>query len=149
MLAYERDYFCCVVFGINTNRIVFFTQNQDIISVTIDGSAPISGTISGNQIQLGGNLPQDGGVTTFSLSATVAGNCITGTSNWSWADQTSSCPVGQSSIEGTPTNDPNACTSAKPTTGGGGGGGSTGLWFLSVLLTVLCFRNRRIRMVLK
>jgi subtilisin family serine protease len=79
------------------------TQTGSSITVATDlpGVGPFSGTVTGNSVSWSGSYPEDGGTTTItSLTATVSGDSMSGSSNWSWTDGVTACS-GSDTFTGT------------------------------------------------
>lgn len=65
-------------------------------------SGVFTGSVAGDSVTWAGSYPEDGGTTTISnLSVTIAadGMSLTGSSNWTWTDGTTTC-TGTTQIQG-------------------------------------------------
>ena len=79
------------------------TQNGSSVTVTAIGSnAALTGTITGNTINLQGSFPEDGGITTVTsttITVSATGNSISGSETWTWSDGFDFC-FGTTSVTG-------------------------------------------------
>lgn len=99
----ERDSSNCDDSGATRTGTWDVTQSGSSVTVTAIGSnAVLTGTITGNTINLQGSYLEDGGTTTVtSTNITVGstGNTITGSETWFWTGFGESCS-GTTSVSG-------------------------------------------------
>jgi len=65
-----------------------YTVTQDGCNITVMPSTggSFSGTVSGSQINWSGSWQEGGGTVTATISLTISGNSLSGTSSWTWSD---------------------------------------------------------------
>jgi hypothetical protein len=79
---------------------ITITQNGNSITVATPVGT-FSGTIGGSTVSWTGSYPDAGGTTTItSLTATVSGNTLSGSTQWTWTDGDFTCG-GSSTFTGT------------------------------------------------
>lgn len=76
----------------NYTTTLTVTQSGNNITVATEVGT-FSGTLSGSRLTWSGSYPEDGGITTESVTVTFSGdgNSLQGSSTWSWTDGTFSC----------------------------------------------------------
>jgi hypothetical protein len=79
------------------------TQDGDALTVETP-ELTFTGTICGNEIQMDGSFPDEGGTTTVKATLVVStdGNSMQGSDTWTWTDGFDSCS-GSDSLSGTRT----------------------------------------------
>ncbi len=89
--TYETEYAEACGSGVyNLERQYVVSQDGCAISVSVDGQT-FSGTVNDNIIQWQGSYPDDGGTTSASISLTVSGSDLTGSTSWTWSDGHETC----------------------------------------------------------
>jgi hypothetical protein len=80
------------------------TQTGCNITVTRSG-VTVSGTVNGNTINWTGSYPEDGGTTYDTVSLTISGDNLSGSSSWTWTDNTDPTDTcsGTTQVSGTRT----------------------------------------------
>jgi hypothetical protein len=76
------------------NQAFLMTITQDANALTAETpELTFNGTICGNQIQMKGSFPEDGGTVTVNGTLVVSadGNSMEGTDTWTWTDGSESC----------------------------------------------------------
>ena len=76
----------------DTYRLTVTGQTASSLTINSNGNS-FTGTFNGEVLSWSGSYAEDGGTTTSSLSATLSNDCdtFTGSSIWSWNDNTFSC----------------------------------------------------------
>ena len=78
------------------------TQNGCNITVMPSDGGSFSGTVSGSQINWSGTWQEGGGTVTATISLTISGNSLSGSSSWTWQEDGYSCS-GTTQITGSRT----------------------------------------------